>query len=153
LSVRLISKTTIDWWETRRTAYRLYISSVVEDEASRGDSGAAARRLAEIEDIPRLSITDKVSVFAKSLIQRGALPDNALDDALHISLAAVHGMVYLLTWNYRHIDNAQTKPLIRYLCVEAGLTFPEICTPEELMGGVRPLYGSKRELCTRKASI
>ena len=58
-------QTTIDWWETRRTAYDLYVSSVVEDEASRGDRAAAARRLAAIKNTPRLSITDEVSSFAK----------------------------------------------------------------------------------------
>ena len=71
-----------------------------------------------------------------TLIEHNTLPRKALDDALHIALASVHGMDYLLTWNCRHIDNAQTKPLIRYLCVEAGLPSPEICTPEELMGAM-----------------
>jgi hypothetical protein len=128
---------TIDWWEGRRTAFDLYVSSVVEDEASRGDPDAAARRLAEIKSLPRLSITEEVSEFARLLIRRNVLPENALDDALHIALAAVHGTDYLLTWNCRHIDNAQTKPLIRYLCLDAGLPYPEICTPEELMGDVQ----------------
>jgi hypothetical protein len=37
-------------------------------------------------------------------------------------------------WNCRHIDNAETKPLIRSVCAIHGYTCPEICTPEELMG-------------------
>ena len=51
--------------------------------------------------------------LSKALIQEGGLPAKALDDALHIALSAVHGMDYLLTWNCRHIDNAEKKPLIR----------------------------------------
>lgn len=127
---------TFDWWEEERSGFDLYVSSVVEDEASRGDRSAAARRLAVAERLPRLPVTDEVKGFARQLLERNAVPAKALDDALHISLAAVHGMDYLLTWNCRHIDNAQTKPLVRYLCAEAGLPFPEICTPEELMGVV-----------------
>jgi hypothetical protein len=55
-------------------------------------------------------------------------------DALHIALSAVHGVDYLLTWNYRHIDNAETKPIIRKVCLENRYGYPEICTPQELMG-------------------
>ena len=127
---------TLDWWEEERSGFELYVSSVVEDEASRGDPGAAAARLAVVERLPHLLVTDEVRAFARTLLQRNALPPKALDDALHISLAAVHGTDYLLTWNCRHIDNAQTKPLVRWLCAEEGLPFPEICTPEELMGVV-----------------
>lgn len=69
-----------------------------------------------------------------ALIRGGILPEKAIDDALHFALAAVHGVDYLLTWNCRHIDNAEKKPLFRKLCEDMGLPFPEICTPEELMG-------------------
>ncbi len=47
----------------------------------------------------------------------------------------MHTVDYLVTWNCRHIDNAETKPLIRSVCAAHGYTCPEICTPEELMGG------------------
>lgn len=50
--------------------------------------------------------------------------------------AAVHGVDYLLTWNCRHLDNAESKPVMRRACAEYGYTIPEICTPQELMGGV-----------------
>jgi hypothetical protein len=62
------------------------------------------------------------------------MPTKAFGDALHVALAVVHRMDYLLTWNCRHIDNAQTKPLARRLCLLEGLSFPEICTPQEFMG-------------------
>jgi hypothetical protein len=68
------------------------------------------------------------------LIQAKALPPRAVGDSLHISLCAVHGIDYLLTWNYRHIDNAETKPKIRKVCLANGYKYSEICTPQELMG-------------------
>ena len=63
-----------------------------------------------------------------------ALPAKALDDSLHIAVSAVHGVDYLLTWNFRHIDNAENKPVIRSVCDVYGYASPEICTPQELMG-------------------
>ena len=52
------------------------------------------------------------------------------------AVAAVHGVDYLLTWNFRHLDNAETKPAIRDTCARRGYAGPEICTPGELMGGL-----------------
>ena len=69
------------------------------------------------------------------LIEDGAVPKTAADDALHVAFGAIHHMNYLLTWNCRHIDNAEKKPAIRAVCAIAGYLCPEICTPEELMGG------------------
>jgi predicted nucleic acid-binding protein len=125
---------TSNWWERKRGEFQLYISSVVEDEVSKGDRSAAENRLAQIVDLPRLATTAEVVTLATALVHRRIMPAKAIDDALHFALAAVHGVDYLLTWNCRHIDNAEKKPLFRKLCQEMGLPFPEICTPEELMG-------------------
>jgi hypothetical protein len=72
--------------------------------------------------------------IAERLLAERALPAKALNDALHVGVAAAHHIEYLLTWNYHHIDNAETKPMMREVCTAAGFTCPEICTPLELMG-------------------
>lgn len=128
-------KATRDWWETRRRRFDLYTSDLVLEEAGRGDATAAARRLEALAGLPVLALTEDVRVLARALLREGALPAGAPGDALHIALAAAHGVDYLLTWNFRHIDNAETKPLIRGVCVVNGHGCPEICTPQELMGG------------------
>ena len=103
-------------------------------ETERGDSEAAAKRLEQVQEIPELSVTEEAISLADTLIKKGAIPLKAADDAMHIALAAVHGIDYLLTWNCRHIDNAEAKPLIRKVCEDLDYKYPEICTPHELMG-------------------
>ena len=105
------------------------------EEAGRGDPNAAARRLETLSGLPVLPITDPTMALSKALLHGKALPAKALDDALHIAVSAVHGVDYLLTWNFRHIDNAETKPIIRDICAAHGYTCSEICTPQALMGG------------------
>jgi hypothetical protein len=58
-----------------------------------------------------------------------------MSDALHIAIAAVHGLDYLLTWNCRHIANAVTLPKVYATCRRAGYEPPFVCTPPELMEG------------------
>ena len=127
-------KTTHDWWNRRRSLFDLYTSDLVLEEAARGDAEAANRRLIALQNVPVLIVTSAVRDLSKKLLADGAVPIKAVDDSLHIAIAAVHGVDYLLTWNCRHIDNAELKPLIRHICIQQGHICPEICTPQELMG-------------------
>lgn len=123
---------TNQWWEDVRPDYELFTSELVIVEVSAGNPEAAARRLEALQGIPELSIDEEVKELADQLISKGGFPPGAEADALHVAVAAVHRMDYLLTWNFRHIDNAEKKPTIRSICVEAGYSYPEICTPMEL---------------------
>lgn len=125
---------THDWWDTRRARFELFVSPLVEQEIRRGDPDAARRRSEALNGLKSLEIVEEAYELASALIAESALPATAKNDAIHIALAAVHGMEYLLTWNCRHIDNAETKPVIRSVCGRHGYACPEICTPEELMG-------------------
>ena len=134
LLVAAWQKATIDWWDTQRNRFDLYTSDVTVEEAGRGDTEAAARRLQALCGIPLLQITEDAVALSKALLQGRALPAKALGDSLHVAVSAVHGIDYLLTWNFRHLDNAETKPVIRSECAVHGYTSPEVCTPQELMG-------------------
>ena len=124
---------TVDWRHNQRKSFQLFASPLVAKEASAGDSVAAERRLNVIMQIPLLEISETSIQLAQHLISSGAIPEKAHEDALHIAIAAVYSIDYLLTWNCRHIDNAIRKPQIRRLCQEFGYPCAEICTPEELM--------------------
>ncbi|MGR3178226.1 MAG: hypothetical protein ACUZ8E_09240 [Candidatus Anammoxibacter sp.] len=79
-------------------------------------------------------MTDSSIELSKKLLKESALPSKATDDALHIALSSVHNIDYLLTWNCRHIDNAEIKPIVRSVIISNGYNCPEICTPQEFMG-------------------
>jgi len=102
-------------------------------EAGGGDEDAARKRLNQLNGVPILSMGDTTRQFAAQLIEKGGVPAEAQADALHIAVASVNELDYLLTWNCRHIDNAAAKPLIRSICAVAGYPCPEICTPLELL--------------------
>ena len=127
--------TTIEWWETKKQEFDLYISEFVIAEASRGHPEAAARRMNAIKDFPELEATLEVKELGGKLIAEGALPKRAELDAYHIAIATIHGIDYLLTWNCTHIANAVMRPRIDSICRNHNFEAPIICTPQELMGG------------------
>ena len=103
-------------------------------ECGAGDPDAAAKRLAGLKDVPLLLITEQALLIAEALVQLGIVPIQAAEDALHIAVATVHAVDYLLTWNCRHIANPEIQRGIAAYLEQVGLFLPFICTPEELLG-------------------
>jgi len=124
---------TTQWWEERRHRFDCFTSELVIEEAKAGEPVMAAKRLDLLRGVSELTINDSVKRLAAAFIAQGALPEKAQADALHIAVAAVHDMDYLLTWNCRHIDNPSSKPAVRAICKVKGYGCPEICTPIEIM--------------------
>ena len=124
---------TAQWWEEARGCYELYTSELVVSEASEGHPEAAQRRLESLRSITELVVDPEMEALAARLLAEGGFPEPAEVDALHVAIAAVQGIDLFLTWNCRHINNAETKPIVRSICAVAGYTCPEICTPQELL--------------------
>lgn len=124
---------TREWWQTQRTRFDLFISQVVVQEASAGDPDAAARRHQLMIDLPRASVTEEAIALAERIARDAALPPRANLDAMHVAVAATHGIGIILTWNCKHIASVTFRPRIESVCRSAGINPPVICTPLELM--------------------
>jgi predicted nucleic acid-binding protein len=125
---------TREWWQNCRPQFMLYISQVVLDEVALGDIEVATQRLKILGDFPLLEIDRSVQNLAAQFLSKSNLPPKASDDALHIAAATVYGLDYLLTWNCKHIANAQIQKKLGQISLNAGYELPTICTPYELMG-------------------
>ncbi len=123
---------TRDWWQRRRTHFRLVVSQVVLDEISAGDESEVRKRLELVMPLDVLAASADAEALTAAIIEAGVLPEKAVRDAAHIALATVHGIQYLLTWNCRHLANAQISRRVARICNEHGFVMPTICTPEEL---------------------
>jgi len=121
------------WWEDYRGGFELFTSLVTIQEAREGDPGAAQIRLESLKDIPLLAVTSEVEFIAQRLLGEQLLPTSADRDALHIGVAVFHEMDFLLTWNIRHIANAQIRKKLRAFVESLGYSLPTICSPEELL--------------------
>ncbi len=98
-----------------------------------GEPQAAAQRLAVLVDMRLLEIPLQALDLANALILATALPTKAQVDALHIAIAAYEKMDFVLTWNFKHIANAQSARKIRQVCASFGQICPVLCSPLELL--------------------
>ena len=104
-------------------------------EAAQGNQEQAAKRLAALADLAILPVTREMEELAAEFLRTGSLPAGARSDAIHLAAAACARLDYLLTWNCRHLANAQILRRLEREAVRVGWTLPTVCTPLELMGG------------------
>lgn len=125
---------TREWWNTRRNDFDLYTSQAVLKEVAKGDNKIAAQRLDMLRDFPLLNLNQSVLDLAEQFLARSSLPPKADIDAVHVAAATVHGMDYLLTWNCKHIANAQIQRKLAEISLDFEYELPILCTPYQLLG-------------------
>ena len=127
---------TREWWAKRRQDFELFASSVVLEEVSKGVPELADQRPGHLRAVTLLEVTQEARRLAERLVREAGIPQKAEIDALHLAVAAVNGMMYLVSWNCTHIVNAITLPRVYEICRVSGYEPPFVCTPQELMGDV-----------------
>ncbi|GAA6620071.1 type II toxin-antitoxin system VapC family toxin [Scytonema sp. NUACC26] len=126
-------KVTQDWWDEYRSSLVLYASEIVEDEAAMGDSKIAAQRLNLLQSLTFLDLTEEAVELAQEFLRQSNLPPKASNDALHMALATVYDLDYLLTWNCKHMANAKIQRKLSQISSELGYELPFVCTPYEFI--------------------
>jgi len=114
--------------------YDVYISDIVVEEASMGNEEQVGLRLNAIKDFKILEVNEKVGKLAELLLQEKVIPEKCPEDAMHIAVATVNEIDFIITWNFKHINNPFTKNIIRQVIEENGWRCPVLCSPEELVG-------------------
>jgi len=69
--------------------------------------------------------------FARMLIHRKITPQSIVGDALHVAIAVVAEVHYLLTWNVRHLANPNRIMHLSAVCGEHGYLMPKIVRPDD----------------------
>jgi len=126
-------KITQDWWHEYSSSFILYASEIVEDEAAKGDPAIAIQRSNLLQPLMLLELTEEALELAQAFLSQSSLPPKASNDALHMALATVYGLDYLLTWNCKHMANAQIQRKLSQISSKLGYVLPIICTPYELI--------------------
>jgi predicted nucleic acid-binding protein len=133
LMITAHQQATRSWWEQRRI-YQCVTSEETLVEAARGDGEQARLRLGALAGLPVLPVTPRVADLAAEILASGSLPSAARSDAVHLAVATIGGLDFLLTWNCRHLANPHLQKRLRAFMAARALALPEICTPIELAG-------------------
>lgn len=122
LLVAAHQQTTHEWWTVRLQEFECYVSQVVIDEASAGDPEEAKKRIDIVNTFPVLEVTEEAELLTRAILAGGAIPPQTVRDAAHIAVAAVNSVDYLLTWNCKHLANAQIIRKFQLCVTGKGIT-------------------------------
>lgn len=125
---------TREWWDEQRSEYEVFTSDAVVDELERGDFPIKQEALRLIENLPQLEINPAIADIVSFYLNQKIMPADPAGDALHLALASYHKCDFLLTWNCRHLANANKFAHIRRVNGILGLFVPALVTPLELLG-------------------
>jgi hypothetical protein len=127
-------KWTCDWWAKPKPDHRLVTSVVVFDELERiPDAARRAESVALLRELEELDYTAEVEEIAAVYLQHKLLPAEALGDADHLALASFYNCDMLVTWNCKHLANANKTDHIRRVNALLGLRTPLLVTPLQLL--------------------
>ena len=127
-------QSTQEFWTLLGSELSPFVSAIVVKEAGKGDPALAQDRLKAIGSFPILQTTAEAEGLAQAILDGRGVPAEYPEDALHIAVAAVAGMDFVVTWNFAHINNPFTRMRIRETVENAGYECPEIGSPDELLG-------------------
>lgn len=125
---------TRQWWGFASAHHELLTSEAVLDELKAGDYPSREDALALIKDLPLLAITPAIAEIVEAYVQHHLMPADPTGDALHLALASFHKCDFLVTWNCRHLANANKFGHIRRVNQLLDLYVPVLATPLEMLG-------------------
>jgi len=124
---------TIRWWEHELSEYNAYSSILVQRELEHISEPHKTGYLNLIKPLKTLELSEEVAILAEGYISRGIFHRKYIADALHVAIASVHKIDYLVTWNFGHIANVRKQARLRLFNTAAGFFSPVIVTPEFLV--------------------
>ncbi len=126
---------TRQWWENAQPAFDLLTSVAVLSELDQGDYPKKMLCLQLLAEVPLVAVEPEVIEVVQVYMEHKLMPGDPAGDALHLALASYHKCDFLLTWNCRHLANANKFGHIRRINTLLGLYVPSMVTPLELLGG------------------
>jgi predicted nucleic acid-binding protein len=125
---------TRQWWAQERNHYELVTSAAVLNELKRSSFPNQEKCLALMEQVVLVRTDPQaISEIVEAYIANHVMPSDPVGDALHLALASYHKCDFLLTWNCRHLANANKFGHIRRTNTLLGLFVPSLVTPLELL--------------------
>jgi hypothetical protein len=125
---------TRQWWDGAAEQCELVTSPAVLDELAGGRPEHSALRLGLVQKVPLLPIEPAIIEIVETYIRYKLMPSDPGGDALHLAIASHHKCDFLVTWNCRHLANANKFGHIRRVNTMLGLFVPALVTPLELLG-------------------
>ena len=84
------------------------------------------------ESLAMVEVSDEALSIAEVYVRHLLMPGSRAGDALHLALASLNEIDYLLTWNIRHLANPNKVEHMTVINRRLGLLSPIVVSPDML---------------------
>ncbi len=130
--VQAMQEWTKQWWELPKDGI-VQTGFPVIVELLEAPSPKQENCLQLTEKPPILEYTKEIDEIVKVYIKHKIMPNEAMGDAAHLALASFYKCDFLVTWNCKHIANANKYDHIARINSLLGLFNPKLVTPFQLL--------------------
>ena len=116
--------------------FKPYTSTYITEELEKTNSGeklAKMKALIKDYEITVLETNNEIIELAKAYIKAGVIPERFFTDALHIAVATVYGLDFIVSLNFKHIVKHKTKLLTEGINAMLGYSHIYILAPAEVI--------------------
>lgn len=126
-----LQRHTQQFWPTL-SRYQVFISAIVEQEVRAAPEPKRTQMLSLIGGMRSLPTRPEADILADSYIKAAIFSERSRNDALHVALATLEGVDYLVSWNFRHLVKLKTRRMVNLVNLQHGYKTVEIVPPSEL---------------------
>ena len=113
--------------------FKVYLSELTINELlGHPDKEFQKKALALVNPFERLTQDKEADLLMQKYLDFGLFKPRDYVDALHLAIASVNRVDYLVTWNFKHLVNVKTRSLASLVNTSQGYSFIEIIAPPEL---------------------
>jgi predicted nucleic acid-binding protein len=122
------------FWDHCTGRHSMMTGAAVLTELSRGAKPHKKEALDLALSLPALDLNEEIKEIVAVYVHHLVMPRDPLGDALHLALASYYKCDYLVTWNCRHLANANKASHIKRINARLDLHTPALVTPLEMLG-------------------
>ena len=121
------------FWSDRLPDFNPVISHIVLSEIHDTPNEEKREKMEQlVKGIEIVDLNEEADILAKEYVRRGIIPEKYSADAIHIAIAVVNAIRYLVSWNFKHIVKLSTRREVNLINALLGYEGIELLAPPEL---------------------
>ena len=124
---------TKEFWENLKN-HEVLISELTKDELKQVEDDDLKEKLLNlVSKYKVLKINKEVEDLAGEYVKEKIIPERFKNDAIHIAVAVINNVKFLVSWNFKHLVNIKTRQMVNLVNAKKGYEDIEIIAPPELL--------------------
>ena len=121
------------FWFDRLPDFDPVISNIVLSEIHDTPNEKKREKMEQlVKGIEMVILNEEADILANEYVRRGIIPEKYSADAIHIAIAVVNGVRYLVSWNFKHIVKVSTRREVNLINALLDYEGIELLAPPEL---------------------